>query len=289
MPPIELTARARELGDRLRQLRKAAGLTGQELADKLGWSTATVSRTESGYRKINEMNVVRYAAFCGVEPDRLDELLNLCREGVSAGFWMPRELNSLIFYESTASELHNYEPMAVPGLLQTEHYAAALMSREQLPPELLRRRVEMRMERQRLLNQASAVRLRFYVHEQALRLPVGGYQVMNEQMLKLVLLADVPWISIRILPIDRGERSTCGGSFVLFEYPEHSPLVYMEDGVVHMFIEDDRAVLKYQRRLDSIARVALSEKQSRVLLAGLASRYDRAEGPRDVPRRVANE
>lgn len=258
------------------------GLSNRELADRLGWSTAKVSRIESGYRNITEIDVVRYAAFCGLDRDHLDDLLNLCRAASGPGFWLSNRIKSLVFQESTASVIHDYCPLVVPGLLQTEGYAAALMNAEQQSAELARQGVCTRMERQRVLSRQGAVKFQFFIHEQALRLPVGGARVMNEQLLKLVLLSSQPYVSVRVLPIALGERSLFAGPFIMLDYLQHPPLVYLEHSGGNLFLEDHDYVLRFRSKLGDIAKVALDEGQSRVLLANLASEYDRTEGPADV-------
>lgn len=128
-----------------------------------------------------------------------------------------------------------YDPLVVPGLLQTEEYATALIGADR--PEL----VAARMERQRLLHRRG---FEFYIHEHALRMPVGGNRVMNEQLLKLVLIADQPKITILVLPAMLGVHAVFGGAFVLFSYSGHRPLVYLPSA--GLFLEDKDRVGWYQ-------------------------------------------
>ena len=140
------------------------------------------------------------------------------------------------------------------------------------------------MARQRLLHLRG---FEFYIHEQALRLPVGGNQVMNEQMLKLALIADLPKITIRVVPIALGERGMFGETFVLFRYRTSSALVYLD--TAGLFLEDHDLVTKYQERLTGLTDVALNRGESRELLATLASEFDLPEDSRHVPDRLAKE
>ncbi|RZS34824.1 helix-turn-helix protein [Herbihabitans rhizosphaerae] len=281
----EYTARARELGQKLRALREKAGLPAYDLADRLGWSASKVSRIESGDRNLAEAQVVRYAAYCGATPNDMDILQLLCREARNPGYWLTQRLRSLLYYESTAITSSSWDSLVVPGILQTQEYATALSTGAGVSPGLTHHYVGIRMERQRQLNHGGFT---FYVHEQALRLRVGGNRVMNEQLLKLVLLTDQAGISIRVVPADLGERSHFGPTFIRWEYERHRPLVSV-DIEPGLFLEEKPFVATYQAKLDRIKEVALTVGQSREVLAALASEFDRPEDPRDAPDRMAEE
>jgi transcriptional regulator with XRE-family HTH domain len=274
------TAQARELGDELRQYREAMGLSCQVLADRLGWSVSKVSRIENALTGITELDVVRYAAHCGVDAGSIDALLDMCREPGASGYWLTKRLSTLLFHENTAASSASYDPLVVPGLLQTEEYATALIGDDR--PWL----VSARMERQRVLHSR---KFEFFIHEQALRLPVGDNRVMNEQLLKLVLVAELPKIRIRVVPASLGARSMLGGSFVLFRYDAYRPLVYLEHQFLGFFVEDQDYVATYRENLTRLSDVALGRGESREGLAALASEFDQPEVPRDVPDPLAEE
>ncbi|HEU5475433.1 MAG TPA: helix-turn-helix transcriptional regulator [Actinophytocola sp.] len=287
MSPIESTACTRELGNELKLRRKAAGLRGHDIATKLQWSATKVSRIETGQRTSDEVDVVFYLAHLGAKREDLDEILPLCRDA-ERGFWMSRQLRSLVFHESTAAETFGYEPLVLPGLLQTEDYARALIRQFGLGRDDVNRAVEIRMRRQRILRDPwRPVRAAFFVHEQVLHLSIGGNRVMNDQLLNLVLLSDQPNIDIRVVPRCLGEGSYFGPGFHVFYYSGHKPLVYQENGFNGLFMEDAEFVERYQARSQEITKAALDAEQSRVLLAALASEYDRLD--KDVPHRVAEE
>jgi transcriptional regulator with XRE-family HTH domain len=256
----------RELGQELRNHRQATGLSGQQLAERLGWSPSKVSRIENGLLGVSQVDLVRYAAYCGVVAKDVDALLALHRDPGTRDYWMSKCTSSLLFHESTANFSVNYEPLVVPGLLQTENYARALIDRDK--PWY----VNLRMERQNVLRNRC---FEFFIHEQALRLPVGGARVMGEQLLKLVLLAEQPGLSIRVLPASLGARSVFGGSFVIFRYASHDPLLYLEEPYFQIFLEEEEHVVKYGESVEALAQRALSPAQSKELLAVLATRFDR--------------
>jgi len=268
---------SRELGDELRQYRELAGIPGHVLAERLGWSASKVSRIETGNSSVTEIDVVRYAAHCGVVADGIDALLTMCREPGTPGYWMSHRLSTLVLHETTAESSSSYHPLVVPGLLQTEEYATALISAERLAPGLTQVGVQARMERQRVLPRHD---FEFFIHEYALRLPVGGDRVMNEQLLKLVLLAEQPRLTIRVAPAVLGAQSVFGGSFELFRYAQHRPLIHLDS--VGLFLEDPDQVATYQEKLNWMSEIALGREESREVLAALASEFDQPEDSRDL-------
>jgi transcriptional regulator with XRE-family HTH domain len=247
------------------------------MAERLGWSQSKVSRLERGAAEVMPVEVVRFAAHCGTGIGEVDSLLDWFREAAPPGYWLSDRLNSLIFHETAAQFSQSYDPLVVPGLLQTEDYATALIGAKF---------AELRMERQRLVHRRG---FQFYIHEQALRLPVGGNRVMNEQMLKLVLMADQPTITIRVVPIAMGAQAALGAPFVLFRYAGSNALVYLEHQFNGFFVEDYDHVSRYQDHLNKLTDVALNRGESRELLATLASEFDVPEDSRNVPDHLAKE
>lgn len=261
-------AQARELAEELRFFRECMELPAHVLADRLGWSASRVSRVEHGLVTVSEIDVVRYVAHCGGSEEMIEAFIDMCRDPGAPGYWLSDRAATLIFHETTASSSSSYDPLVVPGLLQTQEYASALIGAE--VPAL----IDMRMERQLVLHNRP---FEFFVHEQALRLPVGGNRVMNEQLLKLVLITDQPMISLRVVPTALGAYSMFGGEFVLFRYDRHAPLVYLDHEVAGLFLDGEEHVATWAERLARISAVALGERESREMLAAIASDFDLPE------------
>ncbi|SNR56320.1 Helix-turn-helix domain-containing protein [Haloechinothrix alba] len=278
------TARARELGAELRHARETIGLSGVEMARRLGWSHSKVSRMESGQRSASEVDTAIYLSSCGVARAELERLLELARQA-DDGYWvrphgqaLPDELRSLVIQESTATSITSFELSRINGLLQTEEYAREIVRNSAaVPTDGVQLRVEARMARQSLLRRYRPPRLLFYVHEQALRLPVGGARVMHEQLLQLVFVTSLPHCSIRVVPTATGAHPGLSGPFRLMQDAEHRPMVYVENETASLFLESPEDVSTYRRILARLAELALDEGQSRAWLAELASEYDRAE------------
>lgn len=240
---------------------------------------------------------MQYLATCGASYQDVQHLVKMCRDAdddrgywlCEHGEWMSDSLRSLVFHETTADRSVSYEPEVIPGLLQTEPYVRALLARQQFTDERRALLLKTRMERQRILVRNNPAKFTFFVHERALRLEVGDYRIMAEQLLAMVFFADQWNITIRVLPAAARETALFGGSFRCLGYPKFGSLVYLDCHVAGLFLEDPRQVAKYLSVLRQIATVALDEEESRRLVAGLADEYDRAEGGWDDRRRVAQE
>lgn len=261
-------AQALELAEELRTQREFREVPAQVLAKRLGWSASKLFQVEHGLAPISELDVVRYGANIGETAEWVDGLLDLCRKPGAPGYWLSKRSHTLVFHETTAATSTSYDPLVIPGLLQTQEYAAALIGPDE--PWL----VTLRMERQRVLQNRP---FEFFIHEQALRLPVGGSQVMNQQLLKLVLVAEQPTISIRVVPTELGERSVLGGEFVMFRYADHAPLVYLEHRFLGFFLDGDEHVANFAENLVKLSDMALDDAESREMLAALAGDFDRLE------------
>jgi uncharacterized protein DUF5753 len=188
---------------------------------------------------------------------------------------VPDTLSSLIYHESTANVSISYEPQLVPGLLQTERYARAMIGRQtSLSASEIDAGVRIRLERQGVLARRDC-RYVFYVHEHALRLVVGGQAVMYEQMVALTLAGALPNVDLRIVPAAAGERSTLGEAFGLFEFEDHRPLVHLDLFATSLWLEERTYVEPYRGLIAGLAETAEGAEESRSSIAALADEYDR--------------
>ncbi len=162
------TIRSRELGDNLRLAMESAGLNGKRVAHLLGWPESKVSRLLTGHIKLSELDVSAFLAICHVKGGRRERLLRLAREQGTPGWLqqhgsnLPEQLTTLIDHESKAVEIFAFEPIRVPGLLQTGDYARALSKGTRtFRPVRYRSRVAVRLARRNLFSepQTSGVRL----------------------------------------------------------------------------------------------------------------------------------
>jgi transcriptional regulator with XRE-family HTH domain len=281
------SARSRELGEELRKRRQHVGLTGSELAHQLGWSPSKVSRIESGVIGVSEVDAAIYLTFCGVLKEELGELLDLARQDDTTtwvqehGGRLPDELRTLVYHETTAASIASYEPMLVPGLLQTEDYARAVFEfAEVVPKNRIGDALQVRLDRQAVLRKPDPPDCLFYLREAGLRSKVGSNRIMHEQLLHLVFLISRPQHQIRLVPADAGPHEAWGGMFMVMGFATHAPVVYVEILTNSVFLEKPSDVQIYHDVLKRLDRAALDAGQSRQLLAQLASEFDKPEdGP----------
>ncbi|MGH3901196.1 MAG: helix-turn-helix domain-containing protein [Pseudonocardiaceae bacterium] len=278
MRDLEPTIRSRELGDGLRRAIERAGLNGKQAAHLLGWSPSWVSRLLSGKRSPSALDVAAILGLCRVKGEERDRLLALCQEQHTPGWLqqhgsrLPKQLVTLIDHENRAVTYSDIQPMLVPGLLQTSDYARAVLSSiANVPAAEVDDRVAARLARQSLFGRARLARFTFYVHESVLRTPVGGPAVMSEQLHHLLRMAVRPYITLRVIPVALGAHAASAGPFIVMEFTEFQPVVYLESETSSLFLEKPVETAAYQRILGALAETTLGEGESKELIATLAT------------------
>ena len=274
----EPTIRSRELGEGLHRAMRQAGLDQKDTAQKLGWSQSRVSRLLSGKRGGTEVDVSAFLAVVEVTGAERDRLLGICREQNIPGWLqqhgtrLPQQLRTVIDHENKAVTIDAFEPTLVPGLLQTTDYARALIRQAgTIPAGEIEDRVAARLGRQSLFGRERTARFTFFIHEFVLRLPVGGPAVMFEQLEHLLRRATRPYLTLRVVPAALGGHAAINGSFILMEFAEFRPVVYLESETSSLFLEKSEEIAAYRRILGLLAQTALSEGQSAELIATLAT------------------
>lgn len=289
------TARRRELGIGLRRLRERCGISGTEMAAKLHWHPSMLSRAETGKRPVSVIEVATYTGLCDVTGDEQQALLDLVDEPDDYRLkphlgQLPDELQTLIFHESTASTIDCFELIFIPGITQTREYARALLvGGRVLDPASIDNRVEIRMCRKSVLTRSYPAQCTLYIHENALRLQVGGPKVMQEQMLHLLFVGGRPQCSIQVIPNAAGVLGAAPGAFYIFGYDEGSPVVYLEHQTTSEFLESRAELDTYRDVLKRLASVALPEAESREVIVWMASEYERQGAARHGDGGVAEE
>ncbi|HEY3607851.1 MAG TPA: helix-turn-helix transcriptional regulator [Pseudonocardiaceae bacterium] len=280
MSELQSTGRRREVGAALKRIRQDRGLPAYQLAEQLDWTPSHISRSEAGKRRVTDVDAGFYLGMCGVGSREAQEVLNVINEPDDYRLQLhqgriPDELRTLIFLESTASEIYTVEPNYIPGLAQTADYARALFQESGLEdPTRIEGCVETRISRCGVLDRPKPPKTTFYVHENALRSQVGGPRVMNEQLLHLLFLGDRRGCAIRVVPASAGGRGMTVGSFNIFRYEEDPPVVCVQHETTSEFLEADEEMASYRSILNRVATVALDGAQSRRLLARLATDYE---------------
>jgi transcriptional regulator with XRE-family HTH domain len=269
MPGRSPAVRRRRLGIELRELREAAELTIEQVAERLEVSDSKISRIENGQVGATPRDVRDMATLYGVTGQRLENLMQLARETREKPWWYEyRDLRAIDFamYEAEASQLLYFAPLTLPGLLQTPDYARAIIGaiRYDLPPEKIERRLEFRMKRQELLTGEEPPTLWAIIDEAILYRMIGGQKVMCEQLTQLVELARLPHVTLQVLPFGAGEHAGLDGPFVIIRFPEPTDrdMVYFEHIGLEHHMDDPAAVALHASVFDHLRAAALKPDDS---------------------------
>ncbi len=258
--------RRRELAGRLRSMRQAAGLSIEDVATRLMVSAAKVSRMETGARGVSARDVRDLCGIYGVGDEERERLLTLLRESKQPSWWQQYDLDytTYIGLETAATSIVDYESSFVPGLLQTEDYARAVVEAilYDAPSDLIRQRVEARMRRQELLTGDSPPKLWAIIDEAALHRSVGGPDVMRAQLEALADRAALPNVTLQVIPLEVGAHPGMDSTFVLLSLEDVSDVCYVEGLVGNLYLESPADLARYRRAVDQLRAVALSPRDS---------------------------
>ncbi|KWX03386.1 XRE family transcriptional regulator [Carbonactinospora thermoautotrophica] len=278
------TVRRRRVGAELRRIREAAGMTLEDAAKVLECSISKISRMETGHVKARVRDIRELLDAYGLaDEQRRNALLNLARNADQQDWWIDFSdvLSSLaqhyLSLESDAAWFCCFQPLVVPGLLQTEDYARAVISAGQIEetPEKVEKRVGIRMARQEILFRPNPVRLWVVLDEAVLRREVGGREVMRGQLKRLADAAVMPNITLQVLPYEVGAHAGIDGPFVLIGFPEREDpdVVFLENMTSSLYLENNEAVYRYKLAFDHIRAEALSPRRSEELIRKLAKEF----------------
>jgi transcriptional regulator with XRE-family HTH domain len=271
------TVRGRRLARELRKLREEQRLTLQDVADRLAWSRATVSRLETGQTRPKSDDIAALLDLYGVpSPDR-DALLTLAREAGRRGWWTAYAdvfAGSYVALEDDAAEIRTWDPQLIHGLLQTQDYSRAVITAGRLlaTREQIERRVDARKIRQAILDRTDAPRLHMIMDEGALRRPIGGHQVMAAQLEKLVKMGERSFVTVQVLPFSTMEHAGLDGRFTILSYsdPADPDIAYVEGTMGDVYVESSAEIAKHRDRFRRIEEAALTPEESARLMSEAA-------------------
>ncbi|WP_165939666.1 helix-turn-helix domain-containing protein [Saccharopolyspora aridisoli] len=274
MPRKKPGVRARGLGAELAALRSTTGRTVTDIASALGWSKSTLSRLENGLRNIEPEEVSALLAVYGVKGVERDRLIGMSKNLDEPGWWavglpgLPSESATLASYESEASRLISWEPLLVPGLLQTMEYTRAFMLGDGIALDQVEMRLMARLRRQQVLKRAGLEFLGV-IGEAALRSGVGGPDVMYAQLKHIRERSKERSVSVRVVPSDSPAHPGMVGGFMLLEFPTARPVVHVELARTAVFLDEAPMTGPYQEAFERLDAVALSARESQQLISGL--------------------
>jgi transcriptional regulator with XRE-family HTH domain len=278
------TVPRRLLGAQLRRLREERRITLEDAGNVIRASGSKMSRLETGRVGFKDRDITDLLAFYEVtDEQQCDALRELARNASAHGWWhdysdvLPAWFEAYVGLEEAATSIRTYEIQFVPGLLQTEDYARAVMTavRRRQTPEEIDRLVELRMQRQAVLHRPDPLELWLILDEAVLWRMAGPSSVMCQQLDHLYEASQWPNVTLQILRFTSGLHPALGGSFCIIEFPERlDPDVLYTEGVTgQAYIEErDREVRAHAETFDLLRASALPPAESALLVRSISER-----------------
>jgi transcriptional regulator with XRE-family HTH domain len=251
-------------------------MTADQAAREVGISKSALSRIENAQVSVMPPVARSLLELYGVEEPDIEALMQVAREARKRGWWqsysdvLPEWFEVYVGLEADAAEIKTYESQLVPGLLQTEDYARAVIRAEHpdAPDEEVQRRVELRMRRQQL---DSPPKLWAVLDEAVLMRPVGGAPVMRAQIQKILKVSRQPGNTIQVLPFAAGEHGSMGSAFSILTFgePTDPGVVYVETRAGSLYLEGHE-VREYTALFSHLVATAKGQRESAGMLEAAA-------------------
>jgi transcriptional regulator with XRE-family HTH domain len=273
------TLRRRELGALLRTLRSEQGLTVEQVAEQLLCSPSKVSRMETGHRGATQRDVRDLCALYDVsDPAERDRMMQLARESKQQGWWQSYDLqySTYVGLEAEAVSILSFQSAVIPGLLQTSDYARAghEAAIPRMPDSQIDQMIEVKLTRQAILTRVDPPSFAVVIDEAALRRVTGGTEVMVDQLGKLLLAADLPNVTIQVLPFEAGTHPALESNFSVLELPyPASDVIFVEGLAGSTYLERDADLDKYRQVMARLQSLALSSADTIGLMRDVLLSY----------------
>jgi transcriptional regulator with XRE-family HTH domain len=279
--PTDASAQRLRVGAELRRLREAANLSGEEVASALEWSQPKVSRIETGRTAFTVKDVARLLALYGVTDDVRAELLAATAEDTGEGAWIvraggfPRRQGSIASLEVVTKRIRQYQPLLVPGLLQTREYAEAVATAAGATnPGFI---ATARMQRQEILSNKNAPTLEVILDARALLCRVASVDVLRNQIDHLVRQAQHAVVKLNVIPLGADYAVVSAVAFTIFDFRfKASPsVVWIEAPAGDIYFSAPDDVEQHRKLFSRLHDVALSITDSVSYLPQLATEVER--------------
>ncbi|MBF6415950.1 helix-turn-helix domain-containing protein [Nocardia cyriacigeorgica] len=266
------------LGGQLRKLREGKGITREAAGDAIRGSHAKISRLELGRTGFKERDIRDLLTLYGVhDPDERESFLELARKANEPGWWhrysdlLPSWFGTYLGLEQAATKIRTYEAHLVPGLLQTPEYTRAVVTLGYEDADT-DRRVAVRQRRQEILHRSDPPFVWAVIDEAALHRPVGGADVHRAQMHHLVELAQLPNVTIQVVPYSAGEHAAAGSSFSILRFaePELPDIVYLEHLTSALYLDRREDLALYLSVMDRLSVQAARPERSIEIISDYA-------------------
>ncbi len=264
------------LGTQLRRLREARGITAQDAAREIRASESKISRMELGRNAVREVDIADLLSLYGItDPAEREQLLSLASQANQPGWWhryqdvLPSWFQAYIGLEESAESIRSYDMQFVPGLLQTEEYAAAVIALGEFSLEETERLVFLRKERQRRFS-SGCLRLTAVIDEIALRRPFAEPALMRAQLEYLLDICDRPAFTLQVTPLATGAHAAPASFSILkFASAELPDVVYVEQLTSAMYLDKTADVVRYTAAMDRISATSATPNQSKEIIRTL--------------------
>ncbi|WP_433458454.1 helix-turn-helix domain-containing protein [Micromonospora sp. CA-248212] len=262
-------------------------MTQKEVAERVGWSPSKLIRIETGQvglspsdlkALLNEYNVS--------DSETISSLVAMAKEGRRQRWGRYRDVLNPDFLtylesESSAVTIRQAEPQVIPGLLQTEEYARAVIEGvggTDLSARAVDRQVEVRMKRQEIFDRPNPPEMFFIIDESAMRRPAGDAETMRRQLRHLGKIATLDHVHVRVVLLNSGIHPGLRGSFVLLEFPEpeDEDILFLESSQTSLVTKDDtEAIDRYHKDFAHLETIAASEDETARLIATIDAKLER--------------
>ena len=271
------------LGTQLRRLREARGVTAQEAARAIRGSESKISRIELGRTSVREVDIIDLLSLYGItDHEEREELLALVGQANQPGWWhqyqdvLPSWFQAYIGLEESAESIRSYDSQFIPGLLQTEDYATAVLALGDFSLDERERLVFLRKERQRRFA-SGGLRLWAIVDEVALTRKVGSPEIMRAQLGHLSDVCDQPGFALQVVPDSAGAYLAPGSFSILrFAVPDLPDVVYVEQLTSAMYLDKSADVDRYATVMDKLSATAAPPEESKEILRTLLEDMERS-------------
>lgn len=271
------------LGTQLRRLREAEGITRERAGDAIRASSAKISRVELGRVGFKERDILDLLTLYGVTDEReREEYRRLAARANARGWWhqdsdlLPGWFEMYLRLEQAASSIRTFEVQFVPGLLQCEEYARAVieMGDRTEPSHEIDRRVQLRLSRQKMLAQPPAPHVWAVLDEAALSRPYGSPAVMQAQLRHLLEVSRSRELTLQLLPFSAGSHAAAGGPFSILRFAESDlpDVVYLEQLNSAVYLDKRSDVEDYAGVWERVVVQALTPAATRTALQDMLDR-----------------
>ncbi|MFD8531469.1 helix-turn-helix domain-containing protein [Streptosporangium canum] len=272
------TVRLRRLAAELRRLRQQAGLSQDDVAEKTNVNSVTLYRIETAKTKPQLRTLIALLDAYGVTGTERSDLIALQKEAKQRGWLhgleadLPDKYSTYIGLEAEARKAINYESLFIPGLLQTEDYARAVV-RGVLPTATeaeVESFVTARMQRQGLLENETPLRLWAIIDEAALCRKVGSQAVMRDQLAHLIQQAQRPHVTVQVIPFTAGAHPGMPGSFIVLKFDTGDlDVIHIDSMAGDLFLEKETDIQRYNQICEHLCAIALSPADTVALIASM--------------------